>query len=157
MPEHSAITDPNIHEPKGVAAATSGQVYVADGAGSGTWTSPLPSQTGNSGKYLTTDGSTASWGTLSGVFARGSVSSTGVLSGSSNITSVTKSGFANGTYDILLDTDASSTNYQIVVTAVSGGARIAVTTSKATTGFTVVIFNGTTKTDTAFDFVVYGG
>lgn len=35
--EHSAITDPNIHEPKGVAAATSGQVYVADGAGSGNW------------------------------------------------------------------------------------------------------------------------
>ena len=26
------------------------------------WTSPLPSQTGNAGKFLTTDGSTASWG-----------------------------------------------------------------------------------------------
>jgi hypothetical protein len=30
------------------------------------WASPLPSQTGNSGKYLTTNGSTASWGTVSG-------------------------------------------------------------------------------------------
>lgn len=35
--EHSAITDPDIHEPKGVAAATAGEVYVADGAGSGDW------------------------------------------------------------------------------------------------------------------------
>jgi len=35
--EHSIITDPNIHEPKGVAAASSGKVYVANGAGSGTW------------------------------------------------------------------------------------------------------------------------
>lgn len=35
--EHNAITDPNIHEPKGVSSASSGTVYVADGAGSGTW------------------------------------------------------------------------------------------------------------------------
>lgn len=35
--EHKNITDPNIHEPKGVAAASDGQVYVADGAGSGDW------------------------------------------------------------------------------------------------------------------------
>jgi hypothetical protein len=38
--EHSAITDPNIHEPKGVAAATSGQIYVANGSGSGSWVTP---------------------------------------------------------------------------------------------------------------------
>lgn len=36
--EHAAITDPNIHEPKGIATAEDGQVYVADGAGSGEWT-----------------------------------------------------------------------------------------------------------------------
>ncbi len=35
--EHSIITDPNIHEPKGVASASSGQIYVADGLGSGAW------------------------------------------------------------------------------------------------------------------------
>ena len=39
MPEHSIITDPNIHEPKGVASASSGEVYVADGLGSGAWSS----------------------------------------------------------------------------------------------------------------------
>lgn len=35
--QHSIITDPNIHEPKGVATATSGKAYISDGAGSGTW------------------------------------------------------------------------------------------------------------------------
>ena len=32
---HSTLTDPFLHEPKGVAAASSGDVYVADGSGSG--------------------------------------------------------------------------------------------------------------------------
>lgn len=35
--QHSLLTAANIHEPKGVDAATIGQVYVADGAGSGDW------------------------------------------------------------------------------------------------------------------------
>lgn len=35
--EHVNILDPDIHEPKGVAAASVNQVYVADGAGSGAW------------------------------------------------------------------------------------------------------------------------
>lgn len=35
---HSSLTDPYLHEPKGVAAAASGEVYVADGSGSGAWT-----------------------------------------------------------------------------------------------------------------------
>lgn len=35
--QHNALTDPNIHEPKGASTATSGQVYVADGTGSGVW------------------------------------------------------------------------------------------------------------------------
>lgn len=36
--EHVNATDPDIHEPKGVAAASAGQAYLANGAGSGTWT-----------------------------------------------------------------------------------------------------------------------
>jgi len=36
--EHSVITDPNIHEPKGASTATADQIYIADGAGSGAWT-----------------------------------------------------------------------------------------------------------------------
>lgn len=35
--QHSSLTDPELHEPKGVASAASGEVYVADGASSGSW------------------------------------------------------------------------------------------------------------------------
>lgn len=35
---HSSLTDPYIHEPKGAASAAAGRVYVANGSGSGTWT-----------------------------------------------------------------------------------------------------------------------
>lgn len=36
--EHSTLTGSDLHEPKGVAAASANRVYVANGAGSGTWT-----------------------------------------------------------------------------------------------------------------------
>ena len=35
--EHKDITGSDNHEPKGVESASSGEVYVADGAGSGAW------------------------------------------------------------------------------------------------------------------------
>jgi hypothetical protein len=35
--QHASISDPDIHEPKGIAAALAGQVYAADGLGSGSW------------------------------------------------------------------------------------------------------------------------
>ncbi len=35
--EHSSLTGSALHEPKGVAAANSGEAYVANGSGSGTW------------------------------------------------------------------------------------------------------------------------
>jgi len=38
--QHNIITDPDIHEPKGVASATSGKVYISNGSGSGAWEYP---------------------------------------------------------------------------------------------------------------------
>jgi hypothetical protein len=35
--QHSVLTDPNIHEPKGASSAAAGKVYVANGSGSGSW------------------------------------------------------------------------------------------------------------------------
>lgn len=61
--QHKLITDPDIHEPKGVAASTANKVYVADGAGSGTWKKLSPPQlsglttNGTAGDTLTVDGS----------------------------------------------------------------------------------------------------
>jgi hypothetical protein len=37
MAEHSTLTGSDLHEPKGVAAASANTVYVANGSGSGTW------------------------------------------------------------------------------------------------------------------------
>ena len=34
---HNTLTDPYLHEPKGASTASAGQIYVADGAGSGDW------------------------------------------------------------------------------------------------------------------------
>lgn len=38
--QHKNIADADLHEPKGVAAATSGKVYTSDGSGSGVWEYP---------------------------------------------------------------------------------------------------------------------
>jgi hypothetical protein len=35
--QHSSLTDPNLHEPKGISTASSGDIYIADGVGSGNW------------------------------------------------------------------------------------------------------------------------
>jgi hypothetical protein len=45
MPEHNVITDPELHEPKGISTATAGQILVADGAASGAWTDVIGSKT----------------------------------------------------------------------------------------------------------------
>ncbi len=49
MPDvtHSSLGAGELHEPKGVAAATSNQTYVADGVGSGSWSEPEPKGAGS--------------------------------------------------------------------------------------------------------------
>ena len=44
--EHSTLTSSELHEPKGISSAASGKVYVADGTGSGDWSTMQPSITG---------------------------------------------------------------------------------------------------------------
>jgi hypothetical protein len=36
--EHSTLTTTDLHEPKGVAAASADQIYIANGSASGVWT-----------------------------------------------------------------------------------------------------------------------
>lgn len=58
--QHSAIADPQIHEPKGVAAAVANRVYVANGSGSGAWSKlqdgGIDSETALVGSFLEADG-----------------------------------------------------------------------------------------------------
>lgn len=42
--QHASLTGSDLHEPKGADTASANQVYVADGAGSGTWQKITPSQ-----------------------------------------------------------------------------------------------------------------
>jgi hypothetical protein len=56
LPDSSGLV---FHGPNGVKDTV---VFEGETGGSG---SSLPSMTGNAGKYLTTDGTTASWGTIS--------------------------------------------------------------------------------------------
>lgn len=58
---HASLTGAELHEPKGVASATSGHVYVANGSGSGTWKAltfsemPSGSQLGQAYQQSTTE------------------------------------------------------------------------------------------------------
>lgn len=61
MTLHKNMTGADLHEPKGIASATSGQVYVATGGGSGSWTTlDLPT-----GQFYTTVAIFTSSGTWS--------------------------------------------------------------------------------------------
>lgn len=96
---HSTLTGAELHEPKGADSAATGTVYVANGAGSGSWqaigTSAFTGQIADfaapvapSG-WLECDGSTISTTTYSALFAVMSISSSGTRSsGSAIVTSV---------------------------------------------------------------------
>lgn len=43
--EHAVLTDPNLHEPKGVATAAADSIYQANGSGAGSWKLPVKKYT----------------------------------------------------------------------------------------------------------------
>lgn len=52
--QHSSLTDPNLHEPKGISTASANQVYISNGSGSGTWTNVNRLPGTGWGKYTNT-------------------------------------------------------------------------------------------------------
>lgn len=160
---HSALTGANLHEPKGCAAATSGYVYVANGAGSGSWTIKLPTMASKSAFLLTNNGTVESWSSDSTVRARASftgVSTPVVSSGAVNISTITRT--ATGRYTVTFTTNLASSNYQVVgnsdASGYSGQAGFSIG-SKTVSGFTIAIAvaaTGYVNADTV-DFVVFGG
>ena len=52
--QHSSLTDPNLHEPKGIATASANQLYLSNGSGSGTWTNANRFPGTGWGKYTNT-------------------------------------------------------------------------------------------------------
>lgn len=96
---HASLTGAELHEPKGVATAALGTVYVANGAGSGSWNSISTSSfTGMIADFaapvaptgwLELDGSVISTTTYSGLFAVMSITSSGTRSsGNAVVTSI---------------------------------------------------------------------
>lgn len=77
--QHSALTDPNLHEPKGVSTAASGKVYVANGSGSGVWQYPAGHAYGD--MYIT--GASTSQ-TLAAASAKAKLNPTGVWTANGN-------------------------------------------------------------------------
>lgn len=57
--QHKDIPEAQLHEPKGVSTAQSNHTYVADGAGSGSWSEPEPKDAGGAtaGQVYIADGS----------------------------------------------------------------------------------------------------
>ncbi len=96
---HSTLTGSELHEPKGADAAGLGTVYVADGAGSGSWNSigtsaftgmiaDFASPVAPTG-WLELDGTVISTATYAGLFAVMSIASSGTrTNGSPIITSI---------------------------------------------------------------------
>jgi hypothetical protein len=76
----------------------------------------LPSQTGNSGKYLTTDGTTPSWGTVAG-YSAPILGSTTIASGSTNTTLV---GFTKLRSDTFTTLDANGYEIDLELMTIMG-------------------------------------
>lgn len=128
MPEHKDITDPNIHEPKGIDTASSGQIFVADGVGSGSWqTATFPSQTGNNGRILGNDGTSPTFmngklaakckvSGLAALTAGNTTASDGTLTGALNIARVRKYFGTSGYYLVEFSPTLPTYDYMVMVT-----------------------------------------
>jgi hypothetical protein len=145
------------------AISVSGDISYDSATGIISYTSPVPSQTNNSGKYLTTDGTTASWATnasgtvtsISVVSANGftgtvatststpaitlTTSITGLLKGNGTAISAATSGtdYSPGTSALTTGIVKSTTTTGALSIAVAGTDYIAPSTNVTLTGLTI--------------------
>ena len=148
---HSSLTDPYIHEPKGTATAAAGRVYVANGSGSGAWTAKetLVGETLNG--YLEDVSSVETVhipvpyaGTISKVITvlEGAISSADATvdvknssAASMGTLTITASGSAAGDVDTLSPSTNNTVTADSFITVSSNGA----STNQAKLRFTIVL------------------
>lgn len=121
-----------VSEVPSTTGATEGDVLTVDSNGDPAWTTPsgggLPDQTGQSGKFLTTDGTDASWGTINAL-----------------------QNTATGTDSLTIGGTAATANYATNVGAgsSSGISGVAVGRNASASGNSVAVGNGCTAGSTA--------
>lgn len=137
---HSALTGSNLHEPKGIATAAAGTVYIADGAASGAWSSSTSIATGMIADFVTPiapsgwlelDGSAISTTTFSTLYTAMTIQQSGARgSGSAIVTGLSSTtnmkagyyvfgtGITSGTQILTVD---SSTQITMTANASSSG------------------------------------
>lgn len=154
------ISDSGVVGKLSMAATTEAEGRTAIGA---TIDVLLPSQTGNSGKVLSTDGANAEWisnrpTTFAWAVVKGNVSGAAVIQGTSiNITSITRVGV--GQYDVVMATAAPNADHYGVLTTPSSpqalNGSVAVTT-RTTTGFRLNFagYSGGTFVNSDCDFTL---
>lgn len=124
--ERFAINSSGAFGLNGTNYGTSGQVLTSGGsAAAPSWQSisAVPSQTGNSGKYLTTDGTTASWATVSvsSVGTLANATTLGVTSNSAVSITGTSATSGNGAAMTITAGTSSSTGNSLTLSAGAGG------------------------------------
>lgn len=136
---HSTLPNVDLHEPKGVSTATSGQVYVANGSGSGAWSaaSTILGITGQISDFATPvaptgwlecNGSSISSSTFAGLYAALTIQGNG-----STHSNTTVDGLASTTH-MRAGYFVDSTNIPAGTTIVSVDSATAITISAAATG-----------------------
>jgi hypothetical protein len=161
---HASLTAANLHEPKGAATATAGQIYVANGAGSGAWTTveglsitgmiaPFVTPIAPSG-WLECDGSAINTSSYPSLYNAMTISQTGTRgAGSPTITGLSSTtgmkagyyafgtGIASGT--TIVSVDSASQITLSANSASSGSSTVAVSPWLLNTG-TIALPNLTT-------------
>lgn len=140
---HASLTGSQLHEPKGITSASNGTVYVADGAGSGSWQSVGTSAfTGMIADFvspvaptgwLELDGSTISTSTYAALYSVMTMQTSGTrVNGSPTITSIA-------------DTSQYVVGYYVFGTGIPSGTTITAINS----GTQITLSNNATSSGTA--------
>lgn len=144
--DHAVLTGTEIHEPKGVDIASLGQVYVADGNGSGNWASVSTSSfTGMIADFtwpvvqdgwLELDGSDISTSTYGGLYDVMTIQMTGTrVSGSPTITSLSSTSNMRVGYYVFGTGIASGTT----ILSINSGTQITLSGNAASSGTATVV------------------
>jgi len=167
--EHNTLTGAALHEPKGIGAASSGTVYVADGLGSGAWSSATATLgiTGMIADFITAapptgwlecDGTSVSRATFPALFSAVTIQSNGTRTASSAIIT----GLANtGNFRIGYTVGGTGIPLGTTILTVDSGTQITMSANASSSGTATVIVSpwaqgdGTT-TFTLPDTVTFG-